>query len=182
MQLLQGTDVYTFGRNAEIFATIIKTIINQSIPCLEQNIQVTLSQMKCLQFIYDHDKVFIGDIAKSRGVSYPAITKVITKLEEKGLVVREHDPTDRRNTFVHLTECGRLLATQILPDKIKRIKDLFEKIPHNKIVALQEGLSSFLEVALADQELLDQFCLHCGKNHDETCLLCEIRISCDENV
>ncbi|MHB8170869.1 MAG: MarR family winged helix-turn-helix transcriptional regulator [Thermincolia bacterium] len=180
--MLRETDVYTFGRNAEIFATIIKTIINQSIPCPEQNIQVTLSQMKCLQLIYAHDKVLIGDIAKSRGVSYPAVTKAITKSEEKGLVVREHDPTDRRNTFVHLTDCGRLLATQILPDKIKRMKDLIEKIPHNKIAALQEGISSFLEVALADQELLDQFCLHCGKDHDETCLLCEIKITCDEIV
>ncbi|MDA8235629.1 MAG: MarR family transcriptional regulator [Clostridia bacterium] len=170
------TDIYSFGRNVEIFADIIKTFISQSISCPEQNVQVTLGQLKCLQFIYAHEKVHIGDIARNRGISYPAATKIITRLEEKGLVLREHDPSDRRNTFVSLTECGQLLATQILPDKIQRMKELLAKIPPEKLSALQEGISAFLEVSLADQELLEQYCLHCGKDHDETCLICEIKL------
>jgi len=174
----KGTDLYSFGRNMEIFAAIVKAIISQSIPCPEKQVKVTLAQMKCLQFIHSHDKVLIGDIAKSRGISYPAATKAISRLEEKGLVIREQDAADRRNIFVRLTECGKLMATRILPDRLNRLKQLLNEMPEEKFKALQDGLTAFLEVALNDRELLEQVCLHCGKDHDETCLLHEIEIKC----
>lgn len=174
----KNTDIFPFGRNMEIFTAIMKIITTQSIPCPEKQAQVTLAQMKCLQYIHSHDKVLIGDIAKSRGISYPAATKAISRLEEKGLVVREPDPADRRNVFVRLTDCGRLTATQILPERIRRLKALLNEMPAEMLQAMQSGIAAFLEVALKDRELLEQVCLHCGKDHDETCMLYEIKQKC----
>ncbi len=168
-------EVFSFSRNAEIFAAIIKAITNQSIPCPEKHIQVTLAQMKCLQYIHSHDRVLIGDIAKSRGISYPAATKAVSRLEEKGLVFREHDPDDRRNVFIRLTDCGQMIATQILPDRVLRIKKLLDEMPGEKRRAMLEGMAAFLAAALKDGQLLEQVCLHCGKDHDETCMLYEIK-------
>jgi len=174
----KGTDIFPFERNMEIFMAIMKAITIQCIPCPEKQVQVTLVQLQCLQFIHAHHKVLIGDIAKSRGISYPAATKAISRLEEKGLVAREHDPADRRNIFVRLTDCGRFLATQILPEKLRRMKALLDEMPGDKREALREGLAAFLKVALTDLVLLDQVCLHCGKDHDETCVLYEIKQKC----
>ncbi len=175
----KDTDIYPVGRNMEIFAAILQVITSQCIHCPGKQARVTLAQMKCLQFILAHDKVLIGDIAKSRGISYPAATKAISRLEGKGLVVREHDPADRRNIFVRLTDCGRLTATEVLPDKLNRIKGLLDQMPLAKRQAMQDGMAAFLQVALKDRVLLEQVCLHCGKDHDETCMLYEIRKKCD---
>lgn len=174
----KDSDIFSFGRNMEIFTAIMQIITNQSIMCPEKQAQVTLAQMKCLQYIHSHDKVLIGDIAKSRGISYPAATKTISRLEEKGLVVREHDPADRRNIFVRLTDCGQLTATRILPEKIGRIKALLEEMSTEKRQNMEAGISAFLEVALKDRELLRQVCLHCGRDHDETCMLYELKKKC----
>lgn len=172
------SDIFSFERNMEIFSSIVKAITTQCIPCPEKQVQVTLVQMQCLQFINAHDKVLIGDIAKSRGISYPAATKAISRLEEKGLVVREHDPADRRNIFVRLTDCGRILATQILPERLRRMRGLLDEMPEDKRQALKEGMAAFLKVALTDRGMLEQVCLHCGKDHDETCVLYEIKLKC----
>jgi DNA-binding MarR family transcriptional regulator len=178
LHLAEEIDVCSFGRNLEILTSIMHIITNRSIPEAESKARVTLSQLKCLQYIHSHDKVLIGYIAKNRGISYPAATKTISRLADKGLVVREQDPADRRNIAVRLTDNGRLVATNILPDRIRRLKMLMDEMPLNKRQAMQTGIDAFLEVALKDRELLEQVCLHCGRDHEETCLLYGIKQKC----
>jgi DNA-binding MarR family transcriptional regulator len=40
------------------------------------------------------------------------ITKLVDKLEQPGLVRREPNPDDRRGILVHVTDAGRVMATQ----------------------------------------------------------------------
>jgi DNA-binding MarR family transcriptional regulator len=48
----------------------------------------------------------ITDLACSAGVTQPAITLLVNRLEERGWAVREHDPSDRRVVHVALTPAG----------------------------------------------------------------------------
>jgi DNA-binding MarR family transcriptional regulator len=49
----------------------------------------------------------LGELAAIEQVAPPTITKVVAKLEERGLVDREADPADRRITRVALSELGQ---------------------------------------------------------------------------
>ncbi len=49
----------------------------------------------------------LGELAALEHVAPPTMTKVVAKLEDGGLVVRESDPADRRVSRVVLTDAGR---------------------------------------------------------------------------
>src|SRR3954470_21994989 len=51
--------------------------------------------------------VTLGELANVEQVAPPTITKVVAKLEERGLLEREPDPTDRRVVRVALSDLGR---------------------------------------------------------------------------
>src|SRR5579864_6341517 len=54
----------------------------------------------------------IGDLAAAEQVSPPAMTRIVTNLEEHGLVTRQVDPTDRRVALLAITPVGtRALAS-----------------------------------------------------------------------
>ena|SRR5688572_2625793 len=49
----------------------------------------------------------LGELAAAERVTPPTVTKIVARLEDAGLVVREQDPGDRRITRVQLTATGR---------------------------------------------------------------------------
>lgn len=48
-----------------------------------------------------------ASVAENIGVDRSAVTRLLDRLEKKGLVAREHDKLDRRSVNLRLTETGR---------------------------------------------------------------------------
>lgn len=55
----------------------------------------------------------ITELAAREGVTQPAITLLVNRLEERGWVDRTADRTDRRVVLVELTACGRSVFDQL---------------------------------------------------------------------
>lgn len=53
------------------------------------------------------------EIAKAATMDAPATTVAVNDLQERGLVVREADPTNRRSKLISLTDAGRKLIDSI---------------------------------------------------------------------
>lgn len=68
---------------------------------------LSLPQYMMLRTLEQHGATRVSDIAASLGVKSPAVSMLLQGVEERGLVVREHDPDDRRVTLVSLTGAGR---------------------------------------------------------------------------
>lgn len=68
---------------------------------------LTLSQWSALVTVEQHGPLRIGDIADREGVSAPTATRLVASLEERGLLARETDATDRRSSHVSITDSGR---------------------------------------------------------------------------
>lgn len=55
----------------------------------------------------------VTDLARAEGVSQPAMTQLVARLNDDGLLSRTPSPTDRRSVVVTLTDAGRAaLATR----------------------------------------------------------------------
>ena len=69
------------------------------------NTGLTLTQIRILRSLRE-GPVPAGLLAELAGVSAPSLTRILTRLEELGLVVREVDAIDRRRIEVALTRVG----------------------------------------------------------------------------
>ena len=55
----------------------------------------------------------VKELAHAATIDAPAATVAVNDLEDRGLVVREIDPTNRRCKIVSLTEVGRAMVREI---------------------------------------------------------------------
>ncbi|OMC40765.1 MarR family transcriptional regulator [Mycobacterium sp. GA-1841] len=60
-----------------------------------------------------HTPLTVKQLAYAATVDAPAATVAVNDLEERGLVVREVDPANRRSKLVSLTDTGRALLARI---------------------------------------------------------------------
>ncbi len=85
------------------FADVLRTCCKE----LNKPYEVTPPQFGVLQVLFREDRLTIGAISQNRAVDAPTITGIVSRLQQHGLVSREHDVEDRRVVKVYLTEEGR---------------------------------------------------------------------------
>ncbi|GII58475.1 MarR family transcriptional regulator [Planotetraspora thailandica] len=79
---------------------------------------LTATQLATLAAVETHTEMTPGELAEHEKVQPPSMTRVIAKLEERGLLLRKPHPTDRRQVTVRLTEAG----TELLKEE-RRMKE-----------------------------------------------------------
>src|ERR671928_795791 len=72
----------------------------------ESSAGLSPSQQSALAVIANHGPLTLGALAEHERVAPPSITKVVTKLESDGLVIRTPDPGDRRVCRVAISAEG----------------------------------------------------------------------------
>jgi DNA-binding MarR family transcriptional regulator len=71
------------------------------------------SQQSALAVISNHGPLTLGALAEHERVAPPSITKVVSKLECDGLVIRTPDPNDRRVCRVEISPEGAALLDEV---------------------------------------------------------------------
>jgi DNA-binding MarR family transcriptional regulator len=84
------------------------------------------------------------------GVSQPAMTQLVTRLERDGLAARGSDPEDGRAVVVSITDAGRAAVARRREGRARALSELLQQLPaadHAAIVAAlpaMERLSDLL--------------------------------------
>ncbi|MFI5776559.1 MarR family winged helix-turn-helix transcriptional regulator [Nocardia sp. NPDC051570] len=86
----------------------------------------------------------ITQLARAATMDAPATTVNVNDLEERGLVIRQTDPTDRRSKLVSITDAGRAMVahakttpdpapeelTALSPNELRDLSGLLRKLEH----------------------------------------------------
>jgi DNA-binding MarR family transcriptional regulator len=72
----------------------------------------------------------ITELAAGEGVTQPAITRVVNRLEERGWVTRESDPRDGRAVMVRLTPAGGTM--------FERLRGEYRALVHEEMATLDD--------------------------------------------
>jgi DNA-binding MarR family transcriptional regulator len=67
---------------------------------IANHVGISNSDMECLDFLILEGRVTAGRLAELTGLTTGAITGVVDRLEQAGMVRRERDADDRRKVFV----------------------------------------------------------------------------------
>lgn len=73
-----------------------------------------------------------GELSQLLGVSTARVASILNSLENKELIIRKEDVTDKRKTLISITEKGVLLAQDIKETILKRINYVIEMIGVDK--------------------------------------------------
>ena len=86
---------------------LTRTIRNQRV-----DESVTLTLLAALMTLEKRGPMSPGELAAHERVQPPSMTKILAKLEEKGLILRTPHATDRRQVVVAATDAGRTLLAK----------------------------------------------------------------------
>ncbi len=102
---------------------------------------LTLSQWRALVVLAQGDGLHVGDLADQLGVSLPSASRLVRRLEKRGLVSAERDEDDRRATVLHLQQRGMDAHRAVTAARRRRISRALaarhETLPEGSAAALQ---------------------------------------------
>jgi DNA-binding MarR family transcriptional regulator len=95
----------------------------------------------------------LSELFGPEGVTQPAMTQLITRLEKEGLAARGSDPADGRVVVVSITEAGRAAVARRREVRARALAELLRGLPpddHAAILAAIPALERLSDL-IADQ-------------------------------
>lgn len=96
--------------------------------CLARFGEISVAQMHALFFIHSRERMTIKELAETLSVSAPSASAMVDRLVEKGLVVREPDPEDRRRVFVRISPRAVLEMQAVEETILQAFVELVEEL------------------------------------------------------
>jgi DNA-binding MarR family transcriptional regulator len=105
---------------------------------------LTAAEWVVLRHLYDRPAT-PSRLAVWAGMTRGAISKVVTKLEHKGLIIRWIDPADQRNRPLALTEQGRTLTPELAAIADRNDAHFFAALAPEDRVRLRALMAAMVE-------------------------------------
>jgi DNA-binding MarR family transcriptional regulator len=91
-------------------------------------------------------------LAVSEGVTQPAMTQLVGRLEESGLAIRSADPADGRAVHVQITDAGRELVARRRAARAERLSALLSMLSRADQDALAAALPAINALASVERD------------------------------
>lgn len=99
-------------------------------------------QVRALRVVARYERIRPGELAAHLRVAPRSVTDVVDALQDRGLVAREPDPTDRRATVVTLTASGTRLVRETDAARRADADAYFERLAARDRAALRRMLAA----------------------------------------
>ncbi len=112
---------------------------------------LTLTQIRTLHIVR-HGGVYAGSVAHALGVPASSLSRILERLEQRGLVARAVDRADRRRVVVAVTPAGAAFVDGLPGLGQSRIGQAVHALGEDEREALVRGVTALTE---ASRRLLD---------------------------
>jgi DNA-binding MarR family transcriptional regulator len=110
-------------------------------------LDLTYAQSQVLFYVADHGGCHMGDVAKAFGVTLPAVTHIIDRLEQKQFVVRGDHPGDRRVYVLEATAQGKALVEELHAMQLRGVEDVLARMSGADRRGVIKGLEALVDAA-----------------------------------
>jgi DNA-binding MarR family transcriptional regulator len=110
-------------------------------------LDLTYAQSQVLFHVAEHPGCHMGDVAKAFGVTLPAVTHIVDRLEEKQFLERADDPTDRRVYVLELTRTGRALVDELHGLQMRGVEAVLRRMAAEDRQRVIKGLEALVDAA-----------------------------------
>jgi len=165
-------------RYSHIFASVVREILEEKLLREVSPDRLTLSQFHLLKLIALNGRHQVGQIAEFLGVSPPAATKNIDKLERLGLVARSPSEGDRRATLLASSPKGRKLVEKYEALKEERLGPILDAFSAEELGQLAHLMERFSLALIRQEESRKGLCFRCSAYYDANCPMQRLRDAC----
>ena len=110
-------------------------------------LDLTYAQSQVLFHVADNAGCHMGDVAKAFGVTLPAVTHIVDRLEEKQFLSRADDPGDRRVYILELTRTGRALVQELHGLQMRGVEGVLQRMSADDRQRVIKGLEALVDAA-----------------------------------
>ncbi len=171
-------EVFRLLRYSHIFASVVREFLELQLLHEVSDEDLSLSQLHLLKLITLDGEHQMGQVAEFLGISPPAATKNIDKMERLGLVSRIPSTGDRRATLLQPSRQGRKLVSRYEALKEDRLAPVLEGFNKKELKQMADLLERFSLRLIHAQEPMSQICLRCSAYYDEHCPIPHLQNGC----
>jgi DNA-binding MarR family transcriptional regulator len=114
----------------------------ESVPPLQLSALVTVEQ---------HGPMRLSELARREAVSAPTMSRVLTALDEQGLVIRTPDPNDARGVQIVLSDAGAARLAEVRSHRTALVARRLGRLDDDERRRIVEALPA-LEALLVDED------------------------------
>jgi DNA-binding MarR family transcriptional regulator len=100
--------------------------------------RLTRKQFTYLKMIYKNKDITSKKFAELSNLSKPTVSEILNRFKDMGLIVKRIDETDRRVSYIDLTEMGRILASTNELESKRITEKVIDKLDDEKLKTLVE--------------------------------------------
>jgi homoprotocatechuate degradation regulator HpaR len=115
---------------------------------LLSDVDLTEQQWRVLRVVQESGKVDPTEIAEQACLLLPSLTRILQKLEQKGLISREQDMVDRRRQVIRITAAGEKIIDANIAASIAIVDRTRQKMGEDRYEALLDLLNQLDEIEL----------------------------------
>lgn len=131
------------GRTAMLLAKTMEKRLTHA------GLDVTVKEFSFLNWLSLNDQVIQQDLAEFMKKDKSAILRIIDLMENRGLLLRVNDPSDRRKKIITVTEKGLALLEEARIVEREVVKELQEGLS-------QSDIETFVKVAFHMQQKVQE--------------------------
>jgi DNA-binding MarR family transcriptional regulator len=130
----------------EVFAAVNRNIGSELL-----SLDLPMGQFKAMATITMFGPQPVGELGRRLGISEPAASLLVGKLEERGLAARVRDEQDRRRILVTATPAGEELATRLRQGREEQVQRWLGALTDDELAGLLHGFSGLLRIVQDEQ-------------------------------
>ena len=134
-------------RMLDLLNSLGGTIFRQLLWQKASDLDLTYAQSQVLFHLAEHPASHMGEVAKAFGVTLPAVTHIVDRLEKKDLVVRGDHPVDRRVYVLDLTRPGQALVEELQAIRLLGMERVLIRMSADDRRRVRTGLEALVEAA-----------------------------------
>jgi DNA-binding MarR family transcriptional regulator len=115
-------------------------------------LDLTYAQSQVLSYVAEHPGAHMGDVAKAFGVTLPAVTHIVDRLEQKEFLVRRDHPADRRIYVLDLTRAGKVLVEELQAMRLRGMAGVLARMSANDRRRVVVGLEALVGAASEESD------------------------------
>jgi DNA-binding MarR family transcriptional regulator len=134
-------------RMLDLLNSLGGTIFRQLLWQRASALDLTYAQSQVLFHLAEHPACHMGEVAKAFGVTLPAVTHIVDRLEQKELVTRGDHPVDRRVYVLDLTRAGKALADELHALRLRGMERVLARMTAEDRRRVLTGLEALVDAA-----------------------------------